>query len=77
MIFRSLFLVSCLVTITVKVEAVTAAPPKVDARVVDVLNLDGQAFRDLNGNGQVDGYEDWRLPVPERVNDLVPRMTLQ
>jgi len=30
----------------------------------------------LNGNGQLDPYEDWRLPVAQRVEDLLSRMTL-
>ena len=33
--------------------------------------------RDANGNGTVDRYEDWRLPVALRVDDLVSRMTLE
>lgn len=34
-------------------------------------------FRDLNANGSVDPYEDWRLSPAERAADLVPRMTLE
>lgn len=34
------------------------------------------AYRDLNHNGQLDPYEDSRLPVETRVNDLLARMTL-
>ncbi|MGB7447896.1 MAG: glycoside hydrolase family 3 N-terminal domain-containing protein, partial [Ornithinimicrobium sp.] len=37
---------------------------------------DGVAFRDLNGNGVLDPYEDPRRPVAERVEDLVGRMSL-
>ena len=37
---------------------------------------DGTVFRDLNGNGVLDGYEDSRLPVTDRVKDLLSRMTL-
>jgi beta-glucosidase len=33
-------------------------------------------FRDLNGNGTMEPYEDPRRPVEERVNDLLGRMTL-
>src|SRR4029079_3483721 len=32
--------------------------------------------KDLNGNGKLDPYEDWRLPVEQRVNDLLSRMTM-
>ena len=33
-------------------------------------------FRDLNGNGRLDPYEDPRRPVEERVDDLLSQMTL-
>jgi len=35
------------------------------------------SFRDLNGNGQLDPYEDVRLDAVTRANDLLARMTLQ
>ncbi|MEU6282748.1 glycoside hydrolase family 3 N-terminal domain-containing protein [Streptomyces sp. NPDC047028] len=38
---------------------------------------DGTRFRDLNGNGTMEPYEDPRLPVGERVADLLGRMTLE
>ena len=38
---------------------------------------DGTVFRDLNRNGVLDPYEDPRLPVAERVEDLLSRMTLE
>ena len=33
-------------------------------------------FRDLNGNGRLDPYEDPRRPIDERVEDLLSQMTL-
>jgi len=39
-------------------------------------HTDGTRFRDLNGNGILDPYEDPRLPIADRVTDLVARMTL-
>jgi len=41
------------------------------------FEIDGRIARDLNGNGQLDPYEDPRLPVDERVDDLLGRMTLE
>lgn len=38
---------------------------------------DGTRFRDLNHNGVLDPYEDPRLSVEERVDDLVPRLSLE
>jgi len=40
------------------------------------FELDGRRARDLNGNGRLDPYEDPRLPVEERVDDLLGQMTL-
>ncbi len=41
------------------------------------LEIDGLKFRDLNKNGVLDPYEDHRLPVEERVDDLLRQMTLE
>lgn len=38
---------------------------------------DGTRFRDLNGNGVMDPYEDPRLGADERAADLVGRMSLE
>ena len=56
-----------------------AAPrqPVLGARSVQRLSHDGLQFKDLNRNGRLDPYEDWRLPVDARVDDLVARMTLE
>jgi beta-glucosidase len=51
--------------------------PAIVARSRAVLTADGRQFKDANGNGVLDKYEDWRLPVRARVDDLVARMTLE
>ena len=38
---------------------------------------DGVRYRDLNGNGEMDPYEDPRLDVEARVADLLGRLTLE
>ncbi len=38
---------------------------------------DGVAYRDLNGNGRMDPYEDPRLDVESRVADLLERLSLR
>ena len=48
----------------------------IEARVKPVLTQNGRRFKDLNANGILDPYEDWRLPAAERAADLVLRMTL-
>src|SRR6266436_4785454 len=42
-----------------------------------VLKQDGIEFKDLNRNGVLDPYEDWRLSPDQRARDLVARMTLE
>lgn len=53
------------------------AQPEISALAKDTLIVDGNRFKDLNANGRLDPYEDWRLPVDQRVEDLVSRMTLE
>ena len=43
---------------------------------VKILTVDGLAFKDLNKNGKLDKYEDWRLPVDERAKDLASQMSI-
>ncbi|MFD1505040.1 glycoside hydrolase family 3 protein [Georgenia yuyongxinii] len=52
------------------------APRRVTARSKSVIESDGLTFKDLNANGVLDPYEDWRLPTEERVSDLLGRMTV-
>jgi beta-glucosidase len=37
----------------------------------------GFAFKDLNRNGKLDPYEDWRLPADTRARDLASRMSVE
>ena len=41
----------------------------------EILEADGLKFKDLNKNGALDVYEDWRKPVDERVADLLSQMS--
>jgi len=50
--------------------------PQIGVRSKAVLQIDGLRFRDANGNGRLDPYEDWRLNTDARVADLLPRMSL-
>lgn len=42
---------------------------------VKILTVNGLKFKDLNKNGKLDKYEDWRLPVDERAKDLAGKMS--
>src|SRR5687768_7472085 len=55
----------------------STSPPEIGARVVRVLRVDGALFKDLNKNGTLDIYEDWRRPLDERVADLVSQMKVE
>ena len=37
---------------------------------VSILNINGFAVKDLDKDGELDIYEDWRRPVSERAEDL-------
>ena len=42
-----------------------------------ILEADGYAFKDLNRNGQLDVYEDWRKPALERAQDLAAQLSIE
>jgi beta-glucosidase len=51
--------------------------PTIGYRSAPLLTVDGLTFKDLNRNGKLDPYEDWRLPAEVRTADLVQRMSLE
>jgi beta-glucosidase len=54
-----------------------AAQPSVQSASAPILTIAGKRFRDLNRNGTLEPYEDWRLPSAKRAQDLVGRMTTE
>jgi beta-glucosidase len=44
---------------------------------VTILTADRYGFKDLNKNGSLDRYEDWRLGADERAKDLASKMTVE
>ncbi|MBQ7268828.1 MAG: glycoside hydrolase family 3 C-terminal domain-containing protein [Bacteroidales bacterium] len=44
---------------------------------VAILNVSGRPFKDLNRNGVLDPYEDWRKSTAERAADLASRLSLE
>ena len=44
---------------------------------VKLLTVGRLAFKDLNRNGTLDPYEDWRRPSEERAKDLASRMSVE
>jgi beta-glucosidase len=51
--------------------------PKLGYRTAKILRKNNLEFKDLNQNGKIDKYEDWRLPIEKRVQDLVAKMTIE
>ena len=44
---------------------------------VKLLEIDGFYFKDLNKDGSLNNYEDWRLSSEERAKDLASRLTIE
>ena len=50
--------------------------PELVARVKDIIEVDGYQFKDLNDNGELDPYEDWRLDNETRARDLADKLSV-
>lgn len=50
--------------------------PTIGYTVKGVIEVDGKFYKDSNGNGELDPYENWELSDEERAKDLVTRMTI-
>ena len=44
---------------------------------ISIIQQDGYAFKDLNRNGKLDVYEDWRQSVDVRVADLTAQLSME
>lgn len=53
-----------------------AGEPVIGATAKNIIEADGKYFKDSNGNGSLDAYEDWRLDSQTRAEDLVTRMSV-
>ena len=49
---------------------------ELSSRSIPIIEIDGLRFRDLNRNGGLDQYEDWRLTPMQRAQDLLAQMRL-
>lgn len=55
----------------------TYEQPELSARVKNIIEVDGYQFKDLNDNGELDPYEDWRLSAEERADHLLSLMSAE
>ena len=53
----------------------TKNPEKKDPKNSPILTINGFTFSDLNKNGKLDRYEDYRLSTQDRIQDLIKQMT--
>ena len=44
---------------------------------IKILTVNDLAFKDLNRNGQLDKFEDWRLPYEVRAKDLAAKLSIE
>ena len=51
--------------------------PVLGTRSVNIIEKRGLKFKDLNKNGKLDKYEDWRLSSEERSKDLLSQMSVE
>lgn len=49
---------------------------ELESRNIPTITVDGLKFKDLNKNGQLEPYEDWRLDSATRARDLTARMNV-
>ncbi len=55
----------------------TATQVEIKATSKPIIEVDGLQFKDLNNNGTLDVYEDWRADIEERITDLYSQMTIE
>lgn len=57
--------------------ALAASQPQLGVRDGKIITVDGLRFRDLDRDGKLSPFEDWRRSADQRAADLVTRMTLE
>ena len=50
---------------------------KLIGKEAPMLSIDGHEFRDLNKNGKLDAYEDYRVNIEDRITNLIGQMSLE
>jgi beta-glucosidase len=58
-------------------DAAAYEQPTLNPRSKSIIEVDGYQFIDLNSNGTLDVYEDWREDAETRAADLVSQMTVR
>ncbi|MEY3945316.1 MAG: hypothetical protein RJB03_22 [Bacteroidota bacterium] len=74
---KSFVLVSLLNMVFLASVAQISKQPKLGYRSAKLITIGALQFKDLNNNGKLDPYEDWRLPYEKRAQDLVSKMSVE
>ncbi len=70
-------LLSTAVAVAAGSSALAASQPALGVRDGKIVAVEGLRFRDLDRDGKLSPFEDWRLSPDQRAADLVARMTLE
>ncbi len=73
--FSKIAKISLLSTLVVSGVSWSKNPEIKDANGNPLITVNGYTFSDLNQNGKLDKYEDTRLPMADRIQDLISKMT--
>jgi len=76
-VLRLTFFAFLAMTVTANVFAQKVVQPVLGHRSVEILKVGNLEFKDLNKNGQLDKYEDWRLSPEVRSADLLSKMSVE
>ena len=69
--------IAMLITAFAQPKKTTLKQPVLGYRSTKILEENGLQFKDLNRNGKLDKYEDWRLSNNERALDLLSKMSIE
>jgi beta-glucosidase len=78
-VHRNYFLCLMACTVLVSCTSIKESKPQplLGTRSVKIIEKNGLKFKDLNKNGKLDKYEDWRLTSEDRSKDLLSKMSLE
>lgn len=67
-----------LLPLVISAQSPKRAPgPLLSTRAVPIVEIAGVRFRDLDRDGRLSPFEDWRLPAERRARELAVRLTLE
>ncbi len=76
-IYLKLIVAACCHFSTGNIVAQLTKQPVLGFRSAKIITINNFQFKDLNRNGKLDKYEDWRLPYDARAKDLVSKMSVE